>query len=572
MKRIVVPIAAAAFLAFSAALSPAQALRSQAEFLRVEHPVVKPAVPAALREAQAALEKGSPDSLNACAKRLAEAGLLQDPQGMEVAGLMRSISAILYPGTPDGLPKDLPAYAGRYHAVLGILASGKLIDWIPMAGRDDFLTLVLPAFTLLGASAPVPDRLLQRLEENLTAADRLNPASVLPPYFRGLVAELRLVPDTKAALAFYRESAKRDASFQPAYRKAAALAPETGTSAGEAIPYLDTLLAKSPEDLALLKKLAATALASGDTQKALDATGKALLVAPGDVDTILMRASIYEAQENWYQALRIADILIKQSPDEPRAHLMKARLLYDHQGDMQEAIRIIDAAEPLFPGDAGFPELKGRILVETGREDEGIKALERALAIDPARLSTVRLLLQDSIRMKRWLQATLFLAQLLEKSETAEDLLMAYQVSSNLGDHEQALQYAEKLSHAMQGPKPLLMMGRSEIATGRKAAAVAHVDKGLADYADPAVRSELFYLRALTDREDPKAYVQDLRSSLLENPDNIEAILALSDAFIHQADYRLALIYLRRAVQLRPDDVGLGIQLKAVEKQVEQPQ
>lgn len=579
MKTKVLSLAALAALLASCASTPVaevapgpppETLRTWAVFLRAEHESPEAAEDPALREALAAVEKGSPDSLAACAKRLTDAGLLQTAGGLQAAALARAVSALLYPGSPDGLPKDLPAYEGRYHAILSILSAGKPVDWIPLAAGDDFLTLVLPAFTLLSPSSPVTDRLLQRLEENLARADGLNAASVLPPYLRGLAAERKQKPDTQAALSFYKESAKRDASFQLAYRRLAELSAGKGSPAGEAIPYIDALLRKAPEDLALLKKLAAAALAAGETEKALDATGRAILLAPEDVDLILLRASVFEAQGNWYQALRIADILMKQMPGEPRAHLLKARLLYERQGDLQEAIRIIDAAEPAFPDDAGFPELKGRILLETGRGEEGLKSLERALALEPTRLSTVRLLLQDAIRMRRWLQATLYLAEILDRNVTAEDLAMAYQVSANLGDHEQALLYAEQLSRAREGTGPVILMIRSQIATGRTADAVGNIARLLAGSSDPALRSELLYLKALTDREDKEAQLRDLRSSLLEEPDNLEALLAIADAFTRRADYRLALIYLRRAVQLRPDDVGLALQLSALEKQVDQ--
>ena len=95
---------------------------------------------------------------------------------------------------------------------------------------------------------------------------------------------------------------------------------------------------------------------------------------------------------------------------------------------------------------------------------------------------------------------------------------------------------------------------RSLLAAGRPAEALPAVDRGLSLAGSPEVRSELYAIRAAAGSDDP---LRDLRSALRDNPDNVEALAAITGLLAGQKEYRKALEYAKRAAALSPGNVEL---------------
>ncbi|HEY9593111.1 MAG TPA: tetratricopeptide repeat protein, partial [Spirochaetia bacterium] len=114
-----------------------------------------------------------------------------------------------------------------------------------------------------------------------------------------------------------------------------------------------------------------------------------------------------------------------------------------------------------------------------------------------------------------------------------------------------ATAFARSLAEKSPGPDAQLLEARSLVAAGRGSDAAAVIASALGSSTDNGQRSELYLLRSHTGTTDPS---DDLRLSLLENPDNLEALTALADLLATQGNLRKALEYARHAADIAPDD------------------
>jgi tetratricopeptide (TPR) repeat protein len=520
-----------------------------------------------------AIHKGSPESLQAAARMLAVPDIAGILSARDLAGVGRELFGLMYPDLPTNpFPSDARSsiYGELFAAVRNKTVKA------PSPTDTDFFLLVFPGLLLLDPSTRIDAPTMDGLEAGLTHADEVSrKTSVLPPYLLALLKVRRAVstggsPDVStmtAALSLFQESQRRDPSFYLGQRKAADILISQNKSA-DALAFVTTESRNFPDDPSLSKKLAQVALEGGNPQAALDASAKAMMANPTDSEIFMIRARAYEQTGNWSQAIRVLDTLLLQFPNSSPALLMKARLLADNADQPEDAIQMLIDDELRFPKDPSFPELKGRILLDEGRGDEGLKALNHALELQPDRISTLKLLMKDAVKLKQWMQANAYLARVPEASRTGDDQLIGYQISWNLGDYKQAATFARKMLSANYGQAPHLLLARAFHAQGNDAAARPLIDAGFQAAKDSGVKSELYRLRAEIVRQTaPEEALKDLRSALFENPDNVDALIAISDMLSTARQYRAALGYLKHAADLSPDNAGLRVQIQTLDAQ-----
>jgi Tfp pilus assembly protein PilF len=503
------------------------------------------AVDAALARALRLVEIASPASM-AEAERVLASDPLKGAGAGPAAGIATRGSALfelLYPEADSPFPAGAAAAS----------TEGEV--------SSDFLTLATPALALLDAREMrgVPRRAAGADKSQaasfaaaLAKADDLNPESVLPPYLEALLAE-RQSDGTPAARALYEECLRRAPSFYPAASAIARIIIDAGAVPGD-LPRLEQLASLLPTAPLRFEALARAALAAGAPEGAADAAAQGLLVAPEDPRFALLRAQAFESLGDWYQALRILDALLKLAPDLPAAILMKARLLHESAANDAEALRILLDAEVRFPSYPELPEMRGGILLDEGQADEGVAALTAALALQPDRVSTLTLLLKEEVRTLQWSEASALLDRIPERELTPAHLRIGWQVATGLGDHEKSLAYARSLVAKAGSAESFALEARSLLAAGRPAEALPAVDRGLSLAGSPEVRSELYAIRAAAGSDDP---LRDLRSALRDNPDNVEALAAITGLLAGQTEYRKALEYAKRAAALSPGNVEL---------------
>lgn len=529
--------------------------------------------PLLLENARGLIERGAPEHLREAAELL-QRPADTFPEAGELAAFALALFDLLYPELVESGYLAGSAYYseynGPYRDALDRARSGQAPQTGSTAGGEDFFDLVVPAlFTVrrdpAGAQADIPE--LSGYLGLLKQAEAQNLFSVLPPYLQGRIYELQGDPGRAASL--YRESLnKAAASFYPGRQSLAAILLRQG-QAQEAVALLEESAELLPEDFSIRYGLAQAYFQAGQLEEASATAAQALIDDPDRPELMLLRARVLIAEGNWTQALRPLNLLLYQHPENREAYLLSARILYDKAKHPEDALEILRTAETQFPAAAEFPELAGRIYLETGRSGEGLNKLQRALDLEPGRVSTLRLLLSNAMRMRRWLQAAIYLSEILEQEQSQSDLLQAIEIYESLGDPAQVLYYAEQLYRSNPTEENRVIYAKTLLQAGQTEQASALVEQGLEQTESSRFHSSLLTLKAslaLAAEDSIEEALALLREALLEHPENYEAIVKIAELYMEQRELRKASLYLKQAIALDPNNAALRVQLQSVEK------
>jgi tetratricopeptide (TPR) repeat protein len=161
----------------------------------------------------------------------------------------------------------------------------------------------------------------------------------------------------------------------------------------QAVEALEAAVQSSPRDLPGRLLLGRALLDRGDAPRAEAQAAEILAAAPDAVDALLLRA---EARAVQGRPEAEADYLAVAEKSTDPAQVRLARLerarLVGRRGDLDGAIRDLDALAAKDPNDLGLPLEKGRLYLGAKRYDDALAAADAALANAPshARLQALR--------------------------------------------------------------------------------------------------------------------------------------------------------------------------------------
>ncbi len=526
-----------------------------------------------ITDAKKLLKSGKVKDLERVISLISENNLSKDSKGEEILYLARSFFEILYPmfrddNTYNKINSIKSEYSGKYYKAMESVKKGKAIpqeELKALSDSKDFFELVIPGFVLLTREdAKLPIGYLEDLNTLSHRAKNTAPQSFIPEYINALVYKKENVKGDEVL------SLQNTLRLYPEYYPAKLRLAEillTNKSAEDTPKALKLLLEVKKlrkEDTKFLKLLADAYIKNKNYKEASNAIAKAIVLSPSDISLLFLRAKLLEYEGEWEKALKVFNLVLLKDRDNKEAILEKARVLHKLK-KYKSALSILYAAEKKYPSEPIFPELRGSILLEESKDEEGLKALNKALKLDPGRISTLRLLLKNAIKMKRWMQGAIYLSRILEKSDAEEDIFLAYTVFKNLGDPEQTLLYAERLYKLGTKEKYSYYYANALHASGKDKEALKLITKELKKVKSHEVKSNLYLLEALiVKKKDKDKALNLLRHALFENPNNFDALLPISYLYISKNELRKASLYLKQAVRLRPNSPGLKIQLKQI--------
>ena len=181
-------------------------------------------------------------------------------------------------------------------------------------------------------------------------------------------------------------------------------------------------------------------------------------------------------------------------------------------------------------------------------------------------MSVLSALVATSVDARNWSEAAGYFSQIPKQLLGPAQLRLGWKIATGLGDNDLALYFAGELVKATQTVDAIALEARSMLAAGQRAEAMVAVDHALLAMSPAAGQaSELHYIRSQAGSADP---LQDLRTALRENPDNVEALAAIAELLAGQKDYRKAAEYARRAAALVPGDAELARKAEDLQKLV----
>ena len=529
-------------------------------------------------EIRSLTEKASPSSLLGALEIISSRSLGSTEFGRMMNVVNAALLTAIYPAVEVDLPLPDPPTTHVYSRILRDSERG--IYTTPRSNSNDFLEHVLPFLSLypegtnaIGANAfgmyvgginaneAIPEETYRAVLRDLDIAGKLNAESVLPGYFSGVLHELSGRPEEAAAL--YSGVWENFPGCFPAALGLARIMDAQGRG-GETERFLSELLPAFPDNIQVMRQLARSYYSSGDWSRAEAAVDEILQRDNRNREFILMRAHILVESGQFLQAQAPLDTYAVFNPNNRLYLYLRARVQAEAYNNISAALnylrsilRVSSTADWL---DIEAAIYAVRLMMESPRPQdnvEGRELLARLLSVPVPSLEVITLAMRDAARREAWGEARGYLARLLEERRSSQDLLAAFSVEREQGNRAAALAFARELYERDQSSEEgTIAYITALIDSGRGGEASVIIESRLDNLAGGVTKSRFYYLHSLT-RTNEELKTNDLRSSLFEDPRNLDAIIALFEIYHRRGDERRAVFYLRQAQALAPDDQRL---------------
>ena len=472
--------------------------------------------------------------------------------GRMMNGIITVLIRTVYPDSPVRLPSlDLPL-TFQYTRIIREAERG--IYTHPNEDSTDFFEYILPFLAVNNESNP--DILTAALNDLQKAAE-MRPQSVLPPYFQGLIYEqVRRFTEAEAA---YRRAYVISSEFYPALVGSARIMVLSGRR-DEANALYSDLVIRYPDSMNIKRQFAISLYESGNWSRAGPVVDEILQNNPRDRDFLLMRARIMIEQGNFSQANAALDIYANISSTNRTYLFLRARLQAEGNRNRDSALNYLRSIIRSSPNDEEALIYAASLLMESQRsadQADGRELLVRLRQTAGSSIEVLSLSLRDAVQRESWQEAQGYLNRVLAVRRTVQDLVDGYYVERGLENNIRALSFARELYDRDSANNDYTAIFISAlIDNGRREEASRMLESGLTSVSDGPNRSALYFLRSRIQNTE-EAALGDLRSSLFEDPRNLDALIAMFEIYHRRREERRAVHYLRQALAIAPDNPRL---------------
>jgi tetratricopeptide (TPR) repeat protein len=480
----------------------------------------------------------------------------RDIESSEFGRMMNGINSMLiklvYPDSPVRLPViDLPQ-TNSYTRIIRDAERGNYTR--PSASSRDFFEHILPFFAINDRTRP---EILNDALGDLTKAGELRPDSVLPPYFQGIVHEF--AGRISQAEAAYRRAYGISDECYPALAGVARMRRLSGNTA-EAAAILSELIIRYPDSINLKRQLALTYYQSQDWSRALPVVDEILLSEPRNGELVLMKTRILIEQGQFTQANTSLDTYASINANNRDYLFYRARIQAEGLRNRDSALNFLRSILRTNENDTEVMMYAVKLLMESQRsadQQEGRELLARLRRIAGSSIDVVSLSLLEAIQRENWQEAQGYLSFIFNYRRTPADLVNAYYVERGLGNSVRALAYARELYNLNPSNNEYSSIYISAlIDNGRRDEASRLLESAINSASSGNVKSHYYYLRSLIQFDQEEA-LNDLRSSIFEDPRNLDALIATFEIYHRRREERRAVYYLRQALAISPDNLTL---------------
>ncbi len=543
------------------------------------------------REERAAIESaivfGSPASISRALGLIASASHLKGGEAAAYRALAEGVEAIAYskdprmpgaragappassapaaPPAPAAAPDTPPALSAALSLLEGARA-GKALP-VPPEAAGTALGELMPALVLFAGSSR---EVARRASEALDRFARLGSTSILPDLALGLDAERQ--KQVEEALSRYAAALDDAPDAWPAALGSSRVLLALGRPE-QALAILEALEGRLGSSLAFDRPYAMALVENGRYAEANPLVARVLTADPQDSDFVLIRARLLVRDRLYQQALPLLDAYGTVDAANRRYLILRSQAS-EGLKNRDEALRWARRGMGVYPDDPELLSAAARILYSgTGSGKEEARTLaQRAAALlgeewtgSPAdraarrmaSVEAVRLLASDAASRYEWAAAADYLDAAMAAAPY-EDRQLAATILRKARRYPAALDYAADWYRGQPDSEAAAEAYlRALIDSGDGASAQDLVARLLPANHSNVFRSVLFYLQSRLQKSD-EAALPLLRSALMENADNPEALAALSDIHVRRKDYAKARFYLKQALALAPGDPELA--------------
>jgi len=472
--------------------------------------------------------------------------------GRTMSGINTILIRLIYPDSPAKLPAiDLPQ-TSNYTKIIREAERGVYVP--PAANSNDFFEHILPFLAINEQTEPA---VIANILSNTEKAQSLRPNSVLPPLFQGLIHQ-REGRNSQAEKAFKQAYDISDECY-PA-RIGFARARRKSGNPQEAINILSELIIRYPDSTQIKKERAICYYENHDLMRALSSIDEILQADPRDGEIILLKAVILLEQGQYSQSNAALDSYASINSNNRTYLFLRARVQAEGNRNRDSALNYLRSILRINENDTEVLVYAAGLLMESQRAEdqaEGREMLERLRKTNSSSVEVLSLSVKDAIQREKWQEAQGYLNRILAVRRTSQDLTDAYTIERGLGNNARALTFARELYDRDNSNHEYAAVYISAlINSGRKDEASRILESRIISAAGGQVKSKYYYLRSRlqTSQEDILA---NLRSSLFEDPRNLDALIATFEIYHNRREERRAVYYLKQALAIAPDHPAL---------------
>jgi tetratricopeptide (TPR) repeat protein len=472
--------------------------------------------------------------------------------GRTMSGINTILIRLIYPDSPARLPAvDLPQ-TSNYTKIIREAEKGVYVP--PATTSNDFFEHILPFLAINEQTEPA---VLANILSNVEKAQSLRPNSVLPPLFQGMIHQ-REGRNSQAERAF-RQAYEISDECYPA-RIGIARARRNAGNPQEAIAILSELIIRYPDSTQIKKERAICYYESRDLSRALSSIDEILQTDPKDGEILLLKAAILLEQGQYSQSNAALDSYASINSNNRTYLFLRARIQAEGNRNRDSALNYLRSILRVNENDAEALVYAAGLLMESQRAEdqtEGREMLDRLRRTNSSSVEVLSLSVKDAIQRERWQEAQGYLNRILVIRRTAQDLTDAYTVERGLGNNARALTFARELYDRDNSNHEYAAIYISAlINSGRRDEASRILENRIISATSGQVKSKYYYLRSRlqTNQEDVLA---NLRSSLFEDPRNLDALIATFEIYHNRREERRAVYYLKQALAIAPEHPAL---------------
>lgn len=494
------------------------------------------------------VEDGSPSSIRAAMSQLRQNSGGYEESEKVLISVAAEIMKIAYPServTWDVFPvtEDNP-YSGAISSV-----NQGVFDF--STGNVDFLTILLPALVIFKSSVNSADYV--NCENAILSALQEKPDSTLANFTMAVLKEKQ---------GLFSEAEKY---YTTAYNKASANEDialkyigilRTNNKLDEASKILGGI-SKDTNDISILKQNAYIAFDAKDYSSAELYVAKVLQQTPNDLEFLLFRAKILIEKNDYIHAVSLLDMYARQDSSSIDYLILRARVQLDWSKNTSAATETVEKALQLYPDNIDALMFAARISSTTDSPVAGKYADELAnsvLSKRPENSDAMGYALKGLIQRENWAEAYEISKKLISSENVTPEIIEQYiTICIKLGKSNDAYEYAKKQYES--NPENELILQAYILAycqVGNRDAVLKYIGSML-NTASPKMKSYLLYRRSYLQLTEDNI-LADLRSSLISNPRNSDALFRLYEIYFTKQDYRKAQYYLRQVVAINPND------------------
>lgn len=490
---------------------------------------------------------GSPSSLEEAVLRASESTLLPAVDARAYAWVAYELARLAYPELAGGLPPrtDSPPEHPLVRAFIDA-RNGRATALGPDAG---------PLFELLPVVGVFRVKTSVSYGAALVAAERFSRFgmdSALAETTRGMALEAS--GDKAGALV--------------AYSNAETLAPDVYTASlgrtellisagrvGEALETLARIGAPANTSLAYRRALAHALYASGKWAEALPLITAVLLEDPMNSRFILLRAHLLIERGEYRQAAPLLDAYARIDASDRLYLLLRARFAMDGSKDRGTAVATVRRGLERHPTDLALTVYAAELLYggDTRDRAEALMLATRALTLDPRSVKALRILLASDIASGNVEGAVAKADAILAIDPDYPDLESLYKAYRMAGINDSTIKVVQTWRARDPVSEPAILAWLDIlVGTNARSAAGELITRYLAARGSAAFRSSLYWYQARLQLDEEQV-LASLRSALIENGMNVDALAYMADIYIRRTDYQRARFYLRQAMTIAPD-------------------